>query len=293
MFTQYFGNYLFESSVISMSQFKEALQQIKDKRAKLGVLAIQAGYMTPPQVEETIAMQLQVDKKFGEIAVQKGYITYSQLEKLLVKQGSPFAIFSQIMIDNDYMTYSELSKHFENYKKTCGMTDESFSKFQEDEITPLVEKIIPSYADSRRDTVVRAYIELFIRNIMRFVNDNVTIGNADKAQLVQSDWTAYQTMYGTLDIIASFSGSEDALRYIACKFAKVDYTDFDLLVRDVLGEFLNCVNGIFIAAAQEYDVDLDLKPQYVTNDCKSAQTNDMCSIYFSIDNYQYQLNLAF
>ena len=57
MFTQYFGNYLIESGIISAEQFKEALQQIKDKRAKLGVLAIEAGYMTPAQVEEAVSMQ--------------------------------------------------------------------------------------------------------------------------------------------------------------------------------------------------------------------------------------------
>ena len=134
MFTQYFGNYLYESNIISLGQFKDALQQIKNKRAKLGVLAIEAGYMTPSQVEETFSMQLQVDKKFGEIAIQKGYLTNDQLEKLLVKQFSPFSVFSQIMIDNGYMTYSKLSEHLENYRKKCGMSDESFVKFKDDDI---------------------------------------------------------------------------------------------------------------------------------------------------------------
>jgi hypothetical protein len=294
MFTQYFGNYLYESSLISMAQFKEALLQIKDKRAKLGVLAIQAGYMTPLQVEETISTQLQIDKKFGEIALQKGYITNNQLESLLAKQVSPFAVFSQIMIDNGYMTYSKLSEYLESYKNKCGMSDESFTQFQGDEIAPVIEQIMPGYAGNpQRAAIVKSYAELFIRNIMRFVNENVTIGNADKAEFSQGDWLSCQELYGTLPIISSFSGSEDALLYIASKFAKTDYHHFDLLVRDVLGEFLNCNNGIFIANAQEYGVDLDLRPQYITDDIKSAQTKDMFSMHFSIDDYQYQLNLAF
>lgn len=291
MFTQYFGNYLYESNIISLEQFRDALQQIKEKRAKLGVLAMEAGYMTPSQVEDTFAMQMQVDKRFGEIAIEKGYMTSIQLENILGRQSSPFSVFSQIMIDSGYMTYTELSEHLEHYRKKCGMSNESFIRFQNDDVMPIVEQLIVGY--SQRDVIIKSYVEVFLKNIMRFISDNVIIGKADASQSHEGEWISCQKMTGTQRIISSFSGNEEAMLYLAGKFAKAEYTEFNLLVQDILGEFLNCNNGIFTANALEYHIDLNLEPQYVTNDFTSALTGDMFSIQFSVDKYIYQLNLAF
>lgn len=294
MFTQYFGNYLFESNVISLEQFKEALRQLKDKRAKLGVLAIEAGYMTPSQVEDTFTLQKQVDKKFGEIAIQKGYLTSGQLETLLGKQSSPFSVFSQIMIENGSMTYTELSEHLKNYKRKCGMSDENFAKFQNGDVSPVVEKLISGHAgDPKRELIIKAYIEVFIKNVMRFISDDVTIGEADRAEPTPDEWFSCQRISGTWTILSSFSGSEEAMRYVACKYAKAEYTGLDALAQDVLGEFLNCNNGIFTANALEFGADLNLDPQYVTKDKESVKTDDLFRVSFSIENYHYQLNLAF
>ena len=293
MFTQYFGNYLFESNVISLEQFREALQQMKDKRAKLGVLAIQSGYMTPDQVEETFALQKQMDKKFGEIAAQKGYLTDSQLEGLLEKQSSPFSVFSQVMIESGAMTYATLSEHLENYKKKCGMSEESFAKFQDGDVTPVVEKLLLGFAgDPSKDLVIiRTYVEVFLKNIMRFISDNVTVDESRQPE--SEEWFSCQHMTGAQSVISSFSGSEEAMLYIAGKFAETKFTEVDALARDVLGEFLNCNNGIFTANALENGLDLDLEPQFVTKDKKEAVTDHMFRVPFSVDDYEYQLTLAF
>jgi len=293
MFTQYFGNYLLESGIISAEQFKEALQQIKDQHAKLGVLAIEAGYMTPAQVEETVSTQLQVDKKFGEIALIKGYMTDFELERLLVRQSSPFSVFSQIMIDSGYMTYSTLSEHLDSYKRHCGLSAGGFEKFQAGDIGPVIEKALPSPAgDPQKDAVIRAYTELFIRNILRFVSDHVTIGEKPEAQSGQDCWTACQQLDGPRRLITSFSGSEDAMRHIACKFAKASYLDFNL-VRDILGEFITCVNGLFTANAFEFGVGLKPGPLHITNGPDIAQAADMFPIGFFIDQHAYRLSLKF
>lgn len=294
MFTQYFGNYLFESNIISLEQFRKALQQIKDKRAKLGVLAIESGNMTPTQVEETFSMQKQVDKRFGEIAVEKGYLTEEQLEKLLKKQTSPFSVFSQIMIENGCMTYAQLAEHLANYKKKCGLSDENFTKFQDGDLSPIIQKLVPEQAGNpQRDVIVRSYIEVFMKSMMRFINENVTIGEACKPVWDEGSWFSCQRLTGTQNFVASFSGSEAAMRYIASKFAKEEYTGFGVLVKDVLGEFMNCNDGIFTANALESGIDLNLDPQYVTNDSKEIQTGTLFNVHFSVDNYHYQLTLAF
>lgn len=294
MFTQYFGNYLYEAGIISLKQFQEILLQMKGKRAKLGVLAIEAGFMTPAQVEETFSKQMQIDRKFGEIAIEKDYLTADQLEQLLVRQSSPFSVFSQMMIDSGYMTYSRLSEQLEAYKLKCGMSAEGFQKFQEGDISPVIDKMLSALTgDPQNEKIARSYIELFFRNVTRFINDTVTLSDNQKTPPVSDGWMACQQLSGTPNMTVSYTGSEDAMLYFAGRFAKADYTDFDLLARDVLGEFLNCTNGIFTGNALEFGVDLELSPQYVTDDLTSAQTEDMLCIHFSIENHEYQLNLAF
>lgn len=290
MFTQYFGNYLLEAGIMTAEQFKEALHQMKDKRAKLGVLAIEAGYMTPSQVEETVSLQMKVDKKFGEIALIKGFMTDFELERLLARQASPFSVFSQLLIDTGYMSYSKLSEHLEDYRRRSGLSDEDFKKFQAGDIKPVIEKNLPEpVGDPMKDTVVRAYTELFIRNILRFVSEHVTLGAAPEAE---GCWFACQRLDGPRRLTTSFSGSEDAMRRIACKFAKADYLDFNLAC-DILGEFLNCTNGIFIKNARELGVSLEPGPQHVTKDPDDARTDDLFRIGFYMENHPYQLSLAF
>ena len=95
MFTQFFGNYLFNEKLVTKQQLIEALEMQKFARAKLGVLAINAGYMTAAQVDEVHAEQQRMDKRFGDIAVEKGYMTESQVETLLSNQKQAHLVTSQ------------------------------------------------------------------------------------------------------------------------------------------------------------------------------------------------------
>ena len=52
MYSQYFGNYLLNKGLISPEQLTDALEYQRSVRLKLGVIAVNAGYMTPSQVEE-------------------------------------------------------------------------------------------------------------------------------------------------------------------------------------------------------------------------------------------------
>ena len=65
MFTQFFGNYLLNHGLVTSQQLSRALTDQKNTRAKLGVLAINAGYMTPEQVDAVHTEQQRVDMRMG------------------------------------------------------------------------------------------------------------------------------------------------------------------------------------------------------------------------------------
>ncbi len=88
MFGALFGNYLLQKGLISREDLTRILNDLDGLRLHLGVLAIDAGFMTADQVNEIHDMQETHDRHFGELATQKGYLTDDQLVALLLKQNT-------------------------------------------------------------------------------------------------------------------------------------------------------------------------------------------------------------
>lgn len=293
MFTQYFGSYLFESKVLTVQQYKDALGQIPGKRAKLGVLAIESGYMTPDQVEKTHAQQMQVDKRFGEIAIDYGYITDEQLGSLLKRQSSPFSVFSQIMVDNGWLSYAQLADVLEQYREQCGMSREAFQRFKEDDIQLLVAHMLRPYVrDEEELAIVLPYVEVFTKNIIRFIDENVTLGDPERLPQLEDTWHVCQQVNGTPTFTTAFTGRDDGLIYFSRKFSNMQIQAMDELGRDVLGEFLNCNNGVFLANMQDDHADFDLDPQYTTKEQPDVRKNTF-RVPFTMHDSEYLLNLSF
>lgn len=99
MFTQFFGNYLLNQKLVTPEQLVDALQEKQNTRMKLGVLAINAGYMTASQVERVHELQSKMDKRIGDIAVELGYMTEDQVMELLHAQPLGYLLLGQALVD--------------------------------------------------------------------------------------------------------------------------------------------------------------------------------------------------
>jgi CheY-specific phosphatase CheX len=294
MFTQYFGNYLYESKVLTQVQFKFCLQQLNNRRAKLGVLAIAAGYMTPSQVDEIHTAQLKADKKFGELAIERQYLTEAQLEELLKKQSSPFSVFSQILVDEGLIDYAQLSHHIERYREHCGMSAESFEQFKNDDVKPLIDKLLAgTIKDNKRFLFVESYIEVFMNYITRFISGSSIFSKLEEAFEIKGQWIASQHISGSYSMTAFCSGSEEAMLYFASAFAGKQFKAFDAYAKDILGEFLNCCNGVFIANMVENELDLDLDPQTVSDNVNLSASGSLLRLTFTIEQHNYNLYMSF
>ncbi|MBE6901294.1 MAG: hypothetical protein E7478_02360, partial [Ruminococcaceae bacterium] len=65
MFTQLFGHFLLNNNIITAEQLRAALEVKNNTHAKLGAMAIDAGYMTANQVDMVHEEQKRVDKRIG------------------------------------------------------------------------------------------------------------------------------------------------------------------------------------------------------------------------------------
>ena len=138
MFTQFFGNYLFNEKLVTKQQLIEALEMQKFARAKLGVLAINAGYMTAAQVDEVHAEQQRMDKRFGDIAVEKGYMTESQVETLLSNQKQAHLVIGQALVDKGYLTNEQFANALAKYKENNLIEERDFTDDQNRKIDTII-----------------------------------------------------------------------------------------------------------------------------------------------------------
>lgn len=71
MFGVYFGKYLEGKGIISNEQYNDIISDSKNAKVKMGLLAVEAGYMTEEQAEQVNNLQQMQDRRFGDIAVEK------------------------------------------------------------------------------------------------------------------------------------------------------------------------------------------------------------------------------
>jgi hypothetical protein len=267
---------------------------MEKNRVKIGVLALEAGYMTPFEVENTHMLQLRSDKKFGELAVENGYLTEDQVKQLLSKQKSQFALFGQALIDEGFMTFVELFRYLGEYKKSCDMSDNNFLAFQKGAISPVIDKAIDIEDTFRRD-FIKTYIEIFIKNVIRFVNEDVSVGALKTVPDIQGDWVSSQIIEddsNSKDILSAFSGAEKSMLNFACGFSKDSFDSFNDMPQDILGEFLNCSNGIFISNMADRGYDYNLRSQIVTKDKQLIDAENYYCVPFFIEANPFHLIMA-
>lgn len=277
MFNQYFGNFLLEKKIITSKQLKEVLELQKSIRVKIGVLAIENGFMNAEEVLEIHRLQSIKDKKFGELAIEEGYLTEEKLGELLNKQKKSMVLLGQALIDQEYITFQKYEEVLMQYKEESGFTSEELNAIRNNDIEKIVNILIKIEEDSL-SAIFNKYIQLFIRNIVRFVDVDIALGKAEKIDSNNFNNLIYQKMDGNFKIFSGFLGSDEVMTKFASLYAEELCEEVDELTKDSLGEFLNCINGLFLSGLSNVGVDLELSPPEFKCWGKLVHYNEMYKI---------------
>lgn len=265
MFSQYFGHYLLNRGLIQPEQLSNALEYQRTAHLKLGVIAINAGFMSPMQVEEIHNMQKRVDKRFGEIAIELGYINEEQLNQMLSTQKQGHLLLGQALIDLKYFTMDELQGALEGYKKESGLSNRQFNVILNNDKQE-IESAFSSMGEKELCGVYSDYVTLFVKNVIRFIDDNPTVEINKFDQKAKSEWCAHQRITGISSLNTAIACSAPVFIKLAGKFAQEELTEVDELAQASVGEFLNLHNGIFLVNMSNNGVELDMNPQTVEKD---------------------------
>ena len=262
MFSQYFGQYLTSEKYLTVLQLKEALEYQNSVRLKLGVLAINSGYMNAQQASYVHQMQAKVDKRFGEIAVELGYIKVEQVEELLCSQSFGHLLLAQALIDKNYMSLERFEGALYEYKKKYNISEQQFDALQRDDLDEIINIYVNLEEDKYGDEI-KHYIALFMRNIIRFIDSDVYTKEIMKVEEHKTKWVVSQKIKNSINLQTYINAEEEVFVKFASRYAQEELTSVDDMAKDSVGEFLNLNNGLYLVAMSNMGIELDMEAQSV------------------------------
>ncbi len=261
MFTQFFGNYLLNENLVTPEQLIDGLQAKKNTRMKLGVLAINAGYMTAGQVETVHMKQSTMDKRFGDIAVECGFVTSEQIDELLNQQPQGYLLLGQAFVDKGYMTNAQFEDAIRTYKEKYSLTDEDLNEGEDGKSSVMVDSLIDLSSTSNPD-LYKEYIILLMNNLIRFTGDDYTplkpeFNLSDNSEL----YITVQGINNGFDVDTALVADEETLIQFASRYADESFTEMNEYVDASACDFMNLHNGLFtVNMSNEKELELKLTP---------------------------------
>ena len=269
MFTQFLGNYLLNQNIITSAQLIDALEAKKNTRLKLGMLAINAGYMNAEQVELVHEVQTVQDKRFGDIAIERGYLTNEQLQNLLNSQATGYLLLGQALVDNGALTNEGFANALHAFKEKYQLSDSDLKDIQEDKLQQLVH----AYFSNKENAIY--YIDftiLLFKNLIRFIGDDFLMLNPTE-QLSESPSGQYiafasQKVTGeTFDSNVTIAFDNlDVLNRFACRYAQEESLENSEFIEAAACDFINLHNGLFtVNMSFANEIELRLEAPEFTN----------------------------
>lgn len=287
MFGVYFGKYLEGKGILTNEQYNTILAENKNKRDKMGLLAVEAGLMTTEQADEVNMTQQMQDRRFGDIAVEKGYLTDEQVSTLLKKQGDEYLLFVQALVENDILSLEEIQKEINAYKKSERFTALDIEAIKSSDI----DKIVPVFTKENTILpVVKDYIALTARNFVRFIDTQFRMEKVETINEYASAFMAAQELDGDYKIFTGLGGDGEGIKIIAEAYAKEEFEQIDLDVIDAACEFLNCNNGLYATKLSYEDVNLDMLPPIMKDSATTIRSEgNMFKVPFYIKDKKVDL----
>ena len=255
MFDQIFGNYLVSVNRLTSQQLEEVIEQEKSIRVKLGLIAVAEKLMTKEQADEVNRLQAIMDKRFGDIAVEKGYLTEEQIGQLLKKQGNVYMLFVQTIIDKGYMSLEDIDDELAKYQEKQGFTHSDMDDLVSGDIDRTVKLFLPNNSES-----CNRICGIAIRTVIRLIDSGAYVSKAFLVDELKVDNCAVQKLEGDYSIYSGFAGNGDSLLKMASIYADEEFEKVDLDALDSVGEFTNCINGLFASEVSHENVNVDMLP---------------------------------
>lgn len=263
MFTEFFGNYLLNKGVIDKTVLEDVLNYKKEVRPQLGILAIDAGYMTAKQVEEVHQLQMERDRKFGEIAIIEMYLKPKELEKLLAMQPPEYLVLAQVLLEHQLLDMKTYEAELNLYKDAYGLSDEQFDALKNGHVDNVIDAYL-GFLNMGHKALFTDYAILLYKNFVRFIDASVHLEKSGWFSTQSYEVVVSQSMFdesGTY--YTALAGTKEVLTAFAGLYAKEQFFEYSPYAIDATGEFLNLHNGLFTVNMSDKSKEIELRVQSV------------------------------
>lgn len=258
MINRLFGNYLVEKQILSQSQLDDLLPVQKELKAKVDTIAVINKVLTSAAAQELLGQIDENKEHFGEAAIEAGYLSDEKLDEILTYQSNSFMKFVQSLLDQGVFGLEQINSFLDGFQQCGGFDDAQLSALIHDDLEQCIQIFVPLKSEQLKE-----YTLTLVRTIRRLIDCDAYLDKAYTARSLQLEKYACQTIVGDLHMRVYVSAPDNDLLAIANHFTEDTYETVDADALDNVGEFINCVNGLFATNLSYDDVTIDMNsPEY-------------------------------
>lgn len=253
MLNRLFGNYLVEKNTLTAQQLDELLPVPKNFNAEVETISVITKMILPSAAQELLGSIDKSKTRFGDAAIEAGYIDDEKLEQILSYQSNTFMKFIQLILDNGYLSLEKINPLLDDFQKDSEFSEEQMSALIHDDLAQCVEIFVPLKSPQLKELALT-----MVQTLRRLIDADVYLEKAYTARSLQLDKYACQSIIGDFHIRVYMSAPGDGLLAIANHFTGDTYSTVTDDALDNVGEFINCINGLFATNLSYDDVSIDM-----------------------------------
>lgn len=258
MLKRLFGNYLVEKQLLTQEKLDSLLPVQKNFKAEVETISVVNKVLTASAVQELLGQIDKSNEHFGEAAIEAGYLTDEKLDQLLTYQSNDFMKFLQELLDGNLVGIAQVNQLLDDFQQAGGYSDAQLSALVHDDLEQCVNIFVPLKSDLLKDFVLT-----LVQTIRRLIDCDMYLDKAYTANSLQLDKYACQGIIGDIHLKVYISAPDNGLLAIANYFTGDTYEDVNEDALDNVGEFINCINGLFATNMSYDDVSVDMNaPEY-------------------------------
>jgi CheY-specific phosphatase CheX len=258
MLNRLFGNFLVEKQNLTQEQLDSLLPVDKEFKAEVETIVVILKIMTPAAVIGLLDKIDRENERFGDKAVDEGCITDDKLDTILTYQNNSFMKFAQLLINNNYVSYENINKLIDSFQTEKGYSNSQIDSLIHDDLEQCVNIFVPL-----RSTSLKTLVYTIVETFRRMIDIDTYMDKAYVSKSIQLDKYASQMIIGDMRIKVYMTASGNGLLGIANYFTDDVYDEVNEDALDSVGEFINCINGLFATNLSYSDVSVDMNfPEY-------------------------------
>lgn len=258
MINRLFGNYLVEKQILSQDQLDDMLPVQKDFKAEAATIAVINKVLTSTAAQELLERIDTGNERFGETAIEAGYLTDEKLDEILTYQSNTFMKFVQSLLNRGIFRLEQIQSLLDEFQQKGEYSDAQLSSLIHDDLEECINIFVPL-----KSAQLKEFTLTLVQTIRRLIDSDAYLDKAYAARSLQLDKYACQMIVGDMHMKVYISAPDNNLLAIANHFTGDTYDAVDEDALDNVGEFINCVNGLFATNLSYDDVMIDMNsPEY-------------------------------